>query len=221
MSSPSFGRVLEVLTSGGKARAASEVQFAAGIDMQQAQAWLDNLLSCVYSWPFSDEDQVVLAHIDLVFSSVQKPEHFTNYAHCDECAEHDEVLLRRTRETLQRTDLGNAGWDPLSFCSPEGIAYLFPALARFSLIPDVWTDNDWYIDQFLFHLSYQGPENKFLLWCDADRRAAVYNLLRHLAYSRQELTRDAACDKALSVATSAWQPLNMQFDTDEQSRRST
>ena len=208
LSSSDFDRIVEVLSSGGKRRAVYEVQFASGIEMQQAQEWLDHLLSCVYAWPYSEVDQAVLEQIDFAFSGTQKPDHFTDYTHCDECADHDEVLLKRTRETLQRKDLGNAGWDPISFCSAEGIAYLFPALARFSLIPDVWSDKDWYADQLLSHLSYQGPDNQFLFWCDEGKRTAVYSLLKHLLESRPVLILDSMCEKELKIATSTWQTLN-------------
>lgn len=221
LSSSNFDRIVEVLSNGGKARAASEVQFASGIEMHQAQTWLDHLLSCIYTWPYSDADKAVLGEIDLAFSEIQKPEHFTNFTHCGECAEHDEVLLKRNRETLQRKDLGNAGWDPISFCSAEGIAYLFPTLARFALAPDIWSDNDWYVDQLLFHLSYQGPDNRFFIWCDEGKRTAVCRLLRHLAESRPILNVDSTRKKELDIATLTWRTLNSPFDTDVPARGST
>ena len=47
------------------------------------------------------------------------PDHFTDYTHCCECAEHDELLRARDRETLALEDVGNAGWDPICFVTAE------------------------------------------------------------------------------------------------------
>lgn len=74
-------------------------------------------------------DAAILAVIDAEFGAVPRPEHFTDFTHCCECAEHDEALRSRDRASLRIEDVGNPGWDPLCFCSAEGIAYFFPALA--------------------------------------------------------------------------------------------
>lgn len=49
-----------------------------------------------------------------------KPGHFTNYQHCDECAEHDETLRSTDVDTIGLGELGNPAWDPICFCSSEG-----------------------------------------------------------------------------------------------------
>jgi hypothetical protein len=49
-----------------------------------------------------------------------KPEHFTTYRHCCECAEHDATLLAYDVNAIGVEQLGNPGWDPLCFVSPEG-----------------------------------------------------------------------------------------------------
>lgn len=73
-------------------------------------------------------DATVLAAVGAGFAGVGQPEHFTDFAHCCGCAERDELLRSRNRDTLKIEDVGNPGWDPLCFCSAEGITY-FPALA--------------------------------------------------------------------------------------------
>ena len=65
--------------------------------------------------------------------NVPKPEHFTNYRHCCECAEHDETLLAQDVNSIGIEQLGNPGWDPLCFISPEGFLYYLPALIRITL----------------------------------------------------------------------------------------
>jgi len=131
-------------------------------------------------------DADVLAEIDAAFGSASRPEHFTNYEHCCECAEHDELLRSRTRETLQIADVGNPGWDPICFTSPEGFAYYLPALARLALAPPS-PDYGWYADQLLFHLYSGFKDNAYYRHCSAKERAAVAHLLEHLIETRAAL----------------------------------
>src|SRR5262245_43226978 len=102
-------------------------------------------------------DAQILTAIDAAFGAWPRPQHFTDYRHCCECAEHDELLRSRDRSTLLQADVGNAGWDPICFCSAEGIAYYFPALARFALAEPV-PELDWYGWQLIFHLYYGAAE---------------------------------------------------------------
>ena len=138
-------------------------------------------------------DAEVLAQIDAAFGSVPKPEHFTDHTHCEECAEHDETLRSHDRESLEVRHVGNPGWDPLAFSSPQGIAYYIPTLARFALSPPTY-DFGWYGDQLLFHLFYNGAENELLKFCSSEQRRAVAGLLAHFiqtgAFEHERLTSD-------------------------------
>lgn len=128
-----------------------------------------------------DADQI--RQIDAAFAAVERPEHFTDFTHCCECSEHDELLRSRDRDSLQLADVGNAGWDPLCFCSAQGIAYWLPALVRFALRAEDSTQ-DWYGDQLVFHLSYGGAENRLLQWCNDQQRLAIARLIGHLIETR-------------------------------------
>lgn len=117
-----------------------------------------------------------IAAVDLAFGSLPKPEHFTNYTHCQECAEHDELLRSRTRETLAIQDVGNPGWEPLCFSSPEGIAFYMPSLARLAFAEPTY-GYGWYGDQLLFHLYSGGLDNKLYRYCNAKQREAIAVLI--------------------------------------------
>jgi hypothetical protein len=138
-------------------------------------------------------DQAILAEIDAAFGDVPRPEHFTNYTHCCECAEHDELLRSRNRETLSIEDVGNPGWDPLCFCSAEGIAYYFPALARLALADPPYGFG-WYGEQLLFHLYSGFRENSFFRFCSAAQRSAVARFLEHIIETRTEAIDEGASD---------------------------
>lgn len=123
-------------------------------------------------------DADVLAQVEAAFGSVAKPLHFTNFEHCEECAEHDATLRNHDKESLGLELLDNPGWDPLCFCSPEGKAYYFSLLAKYSLAPPRYP-SDWYGEQLLFHLESGGRENLFLQYCSIEQRRAVAALLSH------------------------------------------
>jgi hypothetical protein len=52
-----------------------------------------------------------LLELSDAFASCARPQHFTNFRHCCECAEHDELLRWRDRDTLRVEDVGNPVWD--------------------------------------------------------------------------------------------------------------
>jgi hypothetical protein len=91
----------------------------------------------------------ILEAINRTFGSVQRPEHFTNYKHCCECAEHDETLRLHDIDTIGLEELGHPSWDPICFITIEGYLYYMPALARLAL----GTGEKYYLDQFPFHLN--------------------------------------------------------------------
>lgn len=113
-----------------------------------------------------------------------RPEHFTDYQHCEECCEHDQTLLNASIDGIGLRELGNPGWDPLCFVTPEGLGYYFPALVRLCLESD---EQSSYIGQFLFHLSYDGPQNRHVLAFSQAQRDFVGRFLEHLLESRAEL----------------------------------
>ncbi len=150
-------------------------------------------------------DAGILAAIEVAFRDAPKPEHFTNHTHCEECAEHDQLLRRKDRDTLQIEDVGNIGWQPISFCSPEGMAYYMPALARLALSKPTY-NYGWYGETLAIHLSSNGRENAFLRYCNDDQRKAVANLLRHLktAFPKDEVSATASDE--LDRYAALWSP---------------
>ena len=132
-------------------------------------------------------DAAILAEIDTAFGAVERPEHFTNFAHCEECAEHDDLLRARDRYTLRIEDVGNPGWDPICFCSPNGIAYYFPTLARLALAEQGSNKYDWYANQLLFHLYSGFTDNAFFQHCNIAQRRVVARFLAHIIETRTSL----------------------------------
>ena len=125
-----------------------------------------------------------------------KPEHFTNFNHCPECAEHDQTLLAADIDTIGLDELGNPGWDPICFASPEGKKYYLPAFIRLSL--DTMKD-EFYIEQFLFHLEGDGPDSAFYRSCTKAQKNFVASFIEYVIEQyAEEIEANSCTDKSLS-----------------------
>ena len=128
--------------------------------------------------------------------TAKKPEHFTDFEHCSECAEHDRTLLDSSIDGIGLDALGNPGWDPLCFCSPEGLAYYFPALVRLSL--ETAENDAFYFGQLLFHLAYGGEENRLLLHFSGTQKVFVASFIEYMiATFPDEIEKNMCADEAL------------------------
>jgi hypothetical protein len=127
--------------------------------------------------------------------SAPKPEHFTNYRHCCECAEHDETLLHGEVDTIGMEELGNPGWDPICFASAEGKKYYVPTFVRLTLETMA---GDFYLCQFLFHLEGDGTGNDFFASCTRAQRKFLAGFIAYLIENYSEEIDEAYCaDDAL------------------------
>jgi hypothetical protein len=133
-------------------------------------------------------ESAVLRQIDEVFGPTKRPAHFTNYEHCEECREYDDLLRSRDRSSLTLSDLTARG-DPFCFVSSQGLAYYLPSLARLALSGKV-NDAHGYAPQLLFLLWSEGPANSHLLSFTTEQKYAVQALLGHLLESRSDCDPD-------------------------------
>ena len=132
----------------------------------------------------------------IVFA-VERPQHFTDYLHCEECREHDETLRNSSPNSIGLDELGNPGWDPLCFCFEHGIKYFFPALIRLVLES---IDDDFYFDQFLFHLGYEGENNRFMKSCSTEQKRFVTEFLEYVLNTYpKEIDFNLSADEAINV----------------------
>lgn len=136
-STAQWDRLVELLVGARQGMARREISLMTDASMEDASKWLDHLLRCPKAWPLDPAEEEVARSAEVAFDSVRKPEHFTNYDHCEECAEHDQTLRACDRDTVSRADFGVPGWSPIGFCSAQGLMYYFPALVRYSLMPDI------------------------------------------------------------------------------------
>ncbi len=128
---------------------------------------------------------------------MQKPEHFTDYLHCEECADHDETLRNTDVDNIGLKELGNEAWDPLCFCTNDGKKYYMPALIRLSLDS---VNDEFYFDQFLFHLEGNGENNRLLLSCSEEQKTFITSFLKYMIENYSKEIDDNLCtDDAIRV----------------------
>lgn len=137
-----------------------------------------------------------LAEANRLFSA-PRPKRFTDFRHCEECAEHDQTLQDNDLHSLTMAHLGNPGWDPVCFCSVEAKLYLMPALIRLTLET---IEGEAYLDQFLFHLAWDGADNDLVRHCTAEQRAFICRLLQFLLDNyTEQVDQGFSGDELLSV----------------------
>lgn len=113
----------------------------------------------------------------LAVFKAEKPEHFTDFTHCDECAEHNQTLLTTTVLTIGLDQSGNSGWDPICFCNEAGKKYYTPAFIRLSLET---VNSEFYFGQFLFHLKHDGKNNQYYRACTPDQRIFLAEFIAYM-----------------------------------------
>ena len=87
----------------------------------------------------------LLDRVAETFAVHPRPLVFTNTDHCSECAEHNQTLAGLQPESLQHEDVGQPGWDPFTFATPEAYLYFFPGLARLAA---TGSGASFYLDRF-------------------------------------------------------------------------
>lgn len=132
---------------------------------------------------------------------IDKPEHFTNFTHCEECAEHDETLKNATIDSIGVAELGNPGWDPICFCNAQGKKYYTPAFIRLSLDT---VDGEFYFGQYLFHLSYDKRQSDYFQSCTNEQRRFLAAFIQHMIQTFPSQLESNFCAEDAFGAYEVW-----------------
>lgn len=148
----------------------------------------------------SEKDQRWIDWAERLFQ-MEKPDNFTDLNHCDECDEHNGTLKNSDVKTIGMDQLGSPAWDPICFCSVEGKLYYTPAFIRLSLDT---IEEDFYLDQFLFHLIWDGDKNKYYQACSLEQRKFIASFLTYMLENHSAQLEDNFCDDNLLQAHQIW-----------------
>jgi len=127
-------------------------------------------------------DAEVLESVRQAFASCRRPDHFTNHAHCEECAEYDRLFRSRDRDSLELKDVAQPG-GALCFLTPIGFLYYAPALVRLGL-EKFDAQHGWFGGALMFHLIADGPRNTWWKACRPEQRRAIGEFVDHLMLTR-------------------------------------
>jgi len=133
---------------------------------------------------------------------VKKPEHFTDHENCEECAEHDETLRKASVKSIGMEQLGNPGWDPITFSSVEGKIYYMPALIRLCL--ETIESDDPYLCQFLWHLEWDGKRNDLFIGCNPEQRKFISQFIAFLIENYVHAIEDSGCEDEILRVSEIW-----------------
>ena len=131
----------------------------------------------------------------------KKPKHFTDFTHCEECAEHDETLRHATIDSIGLAELGSPGWDPICFSNGDGKKYYTPAFIRLSLHT---IDREFYFGQYLFHLSYDNRQSNYFLSCSKEQRHFLATFIQHMIQSYPSQIENNSCAEDAFRAHQIW-----------------
>lgn len=184
-----------------RAAAIAELALHGQCSLADAQTWFDHLCQCCRCWPFGERDAQAMALVDQAFGAVPRPASFNTDPE-GEGRDHNATLLARTSVNIRRQDLGVQGWDPISFSDAQGIGYLFPALARYALMPGEHAD---YAAQLASHLTSRARmSNRFFDWCSPAQRSAVEAVLLRMIEARADVFHSSPESDHLLDALSLW-----------------
>ncbi len=150
----------------------------------------------------------VILLVESAFARVKRPEHFTDYNHCEECKEHDKLLRSRDRATIRVSDGDNPGWNPLDFITPEGFLYYFPSLAKLALSKE----GEAFLINFVpFHLcdaltNKKGHHShRWLAVLNKQQCTAILKYVRYVAKTKRDImTPYGAYPEELDRAVAFW-----------------
>ena len=133
-----------------------------------------------------------------------RPVAFTETEHCLECNDHNETLLSSDRESISFDKLDNAGWAPIYFVNDEGYLYYFPAFVR---LCEKSNGENYHMGQFLFHLTYDGIENRRIPLFNEEQKLFVFEFLEYLVEEKIELIREYGDEDILEDALCLLEPV--------------
>ena len=139
----------------------------------------------------------------LIFD-VPKPSSFGNPLHCCECFEYDETLRTHNIDSIGRDQLGNPGWDPMTYSSVDGAMYYMPALIKLTL-DTMDNPQEMYIDQMLFTLNRDGAGNELITACNTEQRIFIADFLDYLiGHYDSEVESRIFCSTQVLKAHEIW-----------------
>ena len=145
-----------------------------------------------------------ITYVRNAFADIPRPTHFTNHRHCDECADHDRTLQAYDPDSIGLAQLGSPAWDPICFVTPDAFLYYFPALVRLTVADE---GSDRYLEQFLFHVTYDGEKSRFFTHFNQSQRAATLATLQYIQTHKAQRINEWKLADQLQASILLWEKM--------------
>ncbi len=134
--------------------------------------------------------------------NIERPRHFLdNPNHCDECCEVEEKAQRNDIDSLTIEEAGEAYAALHNFLNNEGFLYYFPAFIRLSIES---RENEGYIENLLFALTYQESDNRILKTCSTKQRKFVLDFFKWFKKENTKKLREWFLIEDIERAINIW-----------------
>lgn len=140
------------------------------------------------------------------FSSFKRPEHFTNYGHCEECALHDAALQQCALRDIGSIQVGTISWNPISFLTTDAYGYVMPRLIELSLNLELNMANELILFDWLIYIT-PSPENNRGRGFSKKQKLVILNTLKYIEKQIWPTVEENNYENILHDAKLSWSKL--------------
>lgn len=137
------------------------------------------------------------------FSVYERPEHFTDYKHCDECEEHNNTMKSASLDTLCSEHLGCIGYAPFSFLTEHALAYYLPRIIELASIGELNIHGEPFVLQVVLQLYPTNNYDRFTRYTKSQCHA-VYEALCYTNATQYDVLREYHYDSDMEAAIQYW-----------------
>lgn len=145
----------------------------------------------------------IIAQAYKAFGEFDKPIHSTNYQHCEECNEYDELLRDVKRANLSVEQIGTVCWGPVAFLLPEAMAYYMPRFIELAVENADNKENDPYIVQFINQIGLNRNRESFSLFREI-HVSLVFQALTYINENYREIVEYECWEDELDKSIIEW-----------------
>ncbi|MCA6059507.1 hypothetical protein HUF18_06925 [Thalassolituus sp. ST750PaO-4] len=145
----------------------------------------------------------IISNFYSAFALRSRPDHFTKFDHCPECAEHDESLRAVELSAIGATQVGYIGYGPISFLTAEALAYCMPRFLEMVLLDGQNDQGDDFIGDFILQLVPRENFDRFSGYTNKER-TVVLDTLDYIYESMHEVVKRNSIEKELEDAILYW-----------------
>ena len=145
----------------------------------------------------------IISNLYSTFALRIRPDHFTKFDHCPECAEHDESLRSLGLNEIGPIQVGHSGYGPISFLTAEALAYCMPRFLEMVLMDENNDQGDDFIGDFIWHLAPTEDFDRFSGYTNKER-TAVLDTLDYIYESMHGVVKRNSVERELEDAILYW-----------------